>query len=78
MLPKLDGYQVCRKLKEDSRTQQIPILLFTARKSDAEEQRGLECGADGYLYKPYTPKELLETIHSHLSKSPDSKPSPSN
>lgn len=68
MLPKLDGYQVCRKLKEDSRTQQIPILLFTARKSDAEEQRGLECGAAGTIYKPYTPKELLEKIQSTLEK----------
>ncbi len=68
MLPKLDGYQVCRKLKEDSRFQRIPILLFTARKSDTEEQRGLECGADGYLYKPYTPKELFEKIQSALEK----------
>ena len=78
MLPKLSGYEVCKRLKEDSRFQQIPILLFTARKSGTEEKQMPECGADGAIYKPYDPQELLETIRSQLSKSPDSKTPPSN
>lgn len=78
MLPKLSGYEVCKRLKTDSRFQKIPILLFTARKSDSEEQLGLESGADGTIYKPYGPQELLDAIHSHLPKSPDPPIPPSN
>ena len=65
-LPGLDGYKVCKKLKEDGRTRGIPILLFTARAPNGVEREGSKCGADGYIYKPFDTKTLFEKIRSAL------------
>jgi DNA-binding response OmpR family regulator len=67
MLPKIDGFKVCKILKEDDQLRQIPILIFTARKRKDEEEHLLACGADGILYKPYRPEELFGKIQSLLS-----------
>jgi DNA-binding response OmpR family regulator len=59
-----DGYQVCRELKSDFRTNHIPVVLLTAR-ADAESRiTGLECGADSYLTKPFDKKELMACLHN--------------
>ncbi len=73
MLPKMDGYQVCRLLKNDTRTAPIPIAIFTARRGEYDEELGKECGADAYIRKPFWPEELLETIRLLLLKSHGSK-----
>lgn len=69
MLPKLNGYEVCRKLKWDLKYQKIPILLFTAKALERDEKFGFEAGADGYVRKPFRAPELLEKIRTLLSAS---------
>lgn len=53
MLPKLTGIQVCRQLKRNISTRQIPIMMLTARGEESDKVRGLDTGADDYLVKPY-------------------------
>ena len=66
MLPGLDGLAVCRSLRERS---DVPILMLTARGEEADRVMGLELGADDYLPKPYSPRELLARIHALLRRS---------
>lgn len=59
MMPGKDGYQVCKELKKDPRTNHIPIVLLTARADADSRITGMECGADAYLTKPFDKKELM-------------------
>ena len=68
MLPKIDGYKVCRMLKFDEKYKNIPIVMFTARAQDSDEKLGYEVGADAYIVKPFEPAVLLEKIAGLLSK----------
>ena len=67
MLPKLDGYKVCRLLKFDERTRGIPILIFTARAQVEDVTLATECGADAYLTKPFEAKVLLSKLQELLA-----------
>jgi len=62
MLPKLDGYKVCRMLKFDEKYKFIPIIMFSARGQETDKQLGKEVGADAYITKPFEPKVLIEKI----------------
>jgi DNA-binding response OmpR family regulator len=62
MLPKIDGYKVCRMLKFDEKFKQIPIILFTARAQESDIKLGKEVGADAYVTKPFEPAILLTKI----------------
>jgi len=62
MLPKLTGYEVCMRLKQDPSSQHIPIVLFTAKAQEKDEQLGRACGADAYVRKPFNAHELLTQI----------------
>ena len=64
MMPGKDGYQVCRELKNDIRTNHIPIVLLTARADTNSRIDGMECGADAYLTKPFDKKELMVCLHN--------------
>ncbi len=66
MLPKLDGYKVCRLLKFDERTKTIPVLIFTARAQVEDVTLATECGADAYLTKPFEAKTLLDKLQELL------------
>lgn len=66
MLPKLDGYKVCRLLKFDERYKHIPILMLTAKTQEKDKLLGKETGADEYLTKPFEIDELLEKVKSYL------------
>jgi len=67
MLPKINGYKVCRILKFDEKHKGIPIIIFTARGQDQDKQLGKEVGADAYLVKPFEPQILMKTINKLLS-----------
>lgn len=68
MLPKLDGYKVCRMLKFDEKYRHIPIIIFTARSQDADIKLGEEVGADAYITKPFEADILLGKIEQLLKK----------
>lgn len=70
MLPKLDGYKVCRMLKFDERFRHIPIIILSARAQDEDRRLALEMGADQYLTKPYEVKELVVHIRQKLRLPP--------
>ena len=73
MLPKLNGYEVCTMLKQDTRYQGIPVVLFTAKAQEKDEKLGLECGANAYVKKPFRAQELLEKIRALLPATPRAK-----
>jgi two-component system alkaline phosphatase synthesis response regulator PhoP len=68
MLPGVDGLEVCRALKRDTRTAAIPIVILTARGEEADIVAGLELGADDYLTKPFSPRILLARIRAVLRR----------
>ncbi|MBI3322464.1 MAG: response regulator transcription factor [Candidatus Omnitrophica bacterium] len=69
MLPKLDGLEVCRQLKADSHTARIPIIMLTAKAQEADRVVGLEMGADDYVPKPFSPRELVARVKAVLRRS---------
>jgi len=77
MLPDLDGLEVCRLLKKDPKTEQIPIIMVTAKGEEADIVSGLELGADDFVPKPFSPRVLLARIKAVLRrtsvKQPDDK-----
>jgi len=66
MLPHMDGLQVCRNLKKDERYHSIPIIMLTARAEEVDTIMGLELGADDYIKKPFSPRELVARIKARL------------
>jgi two-component system phosphate regulon response regulator PhoB len=68
MLPGVDGLDVCRELKGDSKTKAIPIIMLSAKGEEADIVLGLELGADDYLTKPFSPRVLLARIKSVLRR----------
>jgi two-component system alkaline phosphatase synthesis response regulator PhoP len=68
MLPKLDGYRVCRLLKFDQRYREIPIIMLTAKTEEQAMATGIRTGADQYLTKPVEPDRLLVAVADELAK----------
>ena len=68
MLPKLDGYKVCRLLKFDERYKHIPIFMLTAKTQEKDKVLGLETGADEYITKPFEMDVLMEKVKAYLNK----------
>jgi DNA-binding response OmpR family regulator len=66
-LPGMDGYAVCRTLKQEERTGEVPILFITSLGAEQEKVRGFEAGADDYIVKPFFPGELLARVRLHLA-----------
>src|SRR5258705_890515 len=69
MLPGMDGYYVCKDLRKDSDTEAVPILMLTARGEPSERVHGLEIGADDYVTKPFSPRELVLRVQALLRRS---------
>jgi len=74
MLPGIDGMEVCRRLKQDPDTRDIPVIIISAKGDESDIVAGLEIGADDYLAKPFSPKILLARIRTVLRRS--SQPAP--
>ena len=68
MLPSLDGTDVCKRLKADPRTAQIPIIMLTAKADEVDRVLGLELGADDYVTKPFSPRELVLRVKTILRR----------
>lgn len=68
MLPKIDGYKICRILKFDQKYKSIPIVMFTARAQESDEKLGYEVGADAYIVKPFEASALLAKIKELLKE----------
>jgi CheY-like chemotaxis protein len=62
MMPELNGYDVCRIIKNDPELKKTYVIMLTAQDQVAEQERGKEAGADEYIIKPYSPKEILTII----------------
>lgn len=73
MLPGRDGYSVFREIRRDARTSHIPVIMLTARAQTEDRIQGLEAGADDYLTKPFSPKELVLRVNAILRRA-DSPP----
>ncbi len=69
MLPELDGWAVCRLLRQDARTKRIPIVMLTVKGEESDKIIGLELGADDYMTKPFSPKELVARVKALLRRS---------
>ena len=68
MLPKLDGYKVCRSLKFDERYKNLPIFILSARPGEQDRRLALEMGADLFIAKPYDMKDLVGKIRERLTR----------
>jgi two-component system phosphate regulon response regulator PhoB len=68
MLPEMDGFEICKSLRLDSATAKIPIIMLTAKAAEIDRVLGLELGADDYLTKPFSPRELLLRIKKILGR----------
>lgn len=66
MMPGVDGYEVCRRLRSHYRTRHIPILLLTAKDTEDDKLEGLGCGANDYVTKPWSRAELVKRVRNHL------------
>jgi len=69
MMPLLSGIEVCRQIKTRADTQHIPVIMLTARSEETDTVRGLETGADDYVTKPYSVKELMARVRTQLRRS---------
>lgn len=68
MLPTMSGPEVCRALRADPVTQDLPVIMLTARAEESDRVKGFECGADDYVTKPYSMKELMLRVQSLLKR----------
>ena len=68
MIPKISGIEVCRRLRRSSLTKEIPVIMITARSEEVDKIQGLDMGADDYITKPYSIKELLARVRAAIRR----------
>ncbi len=66
MMPKIDGYEACRRIKANPLTKNIPVILLTAKGRDIDKRLGYEVGATDYIIKPFSPTQLIDRIQELL------------
>jgi DNA-binding response OmpR family regulator len=69
MMPRLDGYEVTRRLREAESTRSVPVILLTARAQESDVERGFDAGATDYMRKPFSPQELRARVEALLARS---------
>jgi two-component system alkaline phosphatase synthesis response regulator PhoP len=75
-LPGLDGLAVCAEIRRDAATRHVPVVILTARGDEADRVLGLEMGADDYVVKPFSPKELVARVHALFRRLERGEPEP--
>lgn len=68
MMPRIDGYELTRRLRAEEATKHVPVILLTARTQEADVSQGFEAGADDYLKKPFNPDELVARTRAVLGR----------
>ena len=77
MMPKLDGYEVCKAIKSSPETRHIPVILLSAKGRNVDQKLGFDVGADDYITKPFSPRKLVERINLLLGQTVTERPTPS-
>lgn len=67
MLPEMDGFEVCRRIKADPDTNHIPVIMLTAKKSSQDQKKGLDAGAAAYITKPFKSARIMEIIQGLIA-----------
>jgi DNA-binding response OmpR family regulator len=67
-MPRMTGYEACEQIKANPTTQAIPVVFLSAKGQESEVKAGLECGADDYILKPFSPDQLIENIRAILAR----------
>lgn len=68
MMPGIDGFEVCRRIRENVATKDLPVVMLTAKKSVVDQTKGAEVGADAYITKPFKSSKIMEVIEGLLAK----------
>ncbi len=68
MMPGIDGFEVCRRIRENPQTRELPVVMLTAKKSAVDQTRGIELGANAYITKPFKSIKIMDVIESLLTK----------
>jgi len=76
MLPGIDGLEVCKSLKKESKTSSTPVIMLTAKSQESDKVIGLELGADDYITKPFSPRELIARIKAVLRRATEKEKLP--
>ncbi|HET9252728.1 MAG TPA: response regulator [Candidatus Eisenbacteria bacterium] len=76
MMPKLDGYEVCKAIKSNPATKQTPVILLSAKGRNVDQKLGFDVGADDYITKPFSPRKLVERINQLLGQQVTERPTP--
>ena len=76
MMPKLDGYEVCKAIKSNPATKQTPVILLSAKGRNVDQKLGFDVGADDYITKPFSPRKLVERINQLLGQPVSERPAP--
>ena len=69
MLPRLDGFQICRRVKERPDLRSIYVIILTAKGQQEDRQKGFQAGADAFMTKPFSPKEIIDKLRQILGSS---------
>lgn len=78
MMPKLDGYEVCKNVKGNPDTAHIPVILLSAKGRNVDQKMGFDVGADDYITKPFSPRKLVERINQLLGQAVSEKQTPNS
>jgi twitching motility two-component system response regulator PilG len=68
MLPGMDGFEVCRRIREDARCSHLPVVMLTARKGNSDKEQGMLFGATAYITKPFRSAQLLDVVQELLAR----------
>jgi two-component system, OmpR family, alkaline phosphatase synthesis response regulator PhoP len=74
MLPGMDGFEICHRLRSEPATAQLPILMFSAKAQEIDKDTGIKVGADEYLTKPAAPSEIVSRVEKLLAKKKQAAP----